>query len=69
MIKLFRYFFPKKLTRDQHDLLKLITMIGFMLTSDTFKDDPHAIDMNTALMAIWERRTAGIPELYLPEQG
>ena len=63
MTKLFRTFFPKRISQDELDFLKVLTITGYMLTHDTYKNDARSHEMNTALMAIWKRRTAGVEGL------
>lgn len=63
MLNLFRKLFPKKLSEDEIEFLKVVTIVGYMITSDEYKDDAKSHEMNQSLMAIWERRTKGVEGL------
>lgn len=60
MTKLFRKLFPKTLSQDEIEFLKIVTIVGYIITGDEYKDDPKLRQMNDSLMAMWERRTKDV---------
>ena len=63
MNKLLRRFFPRHLSQDKIEFLKLVTIVGHIITSDSLANDPEAREMNQALMKMYTRRTRGVPGL------
>ena len=70
MTSLFRKIFPKRvLTRDELDFLKLITMVGYLMSADEPRTEATTDAMNRALRKMYLRRTKGVPGLDPDVQG